>query len=239
MVRGARLVAARASDRAAGEGAGGKVGAADRADRRGQDARRLHADADRSCRPAEAQARRGQARHPHALHLAAEGARRRHRAQPHQAGRRDGPAVDAGDAHRRHARAQAPAPEARAARHIAHHARATGAADRDVGRKALLRGSALRRLRRAAFAGDLEARASAVAGPGAAARHRARPAGDRPVGDGRRSGRVAPLAGGAAGRHGRADHGGRRGQARCVGAGFARARAVAGAFLALCDPRDL
>jgi CRP-like cAMP-binding protein len=60
---------------------------------------------------------------------------------------RDGPAVDPGDAHWRHARPQAPAPEAGAARHPAHHARTARLADRDVRRQALLRGPALRRLR--------------------------------------------------------------------------------------------
>ncbi len=195
MVRGARLVAARAPDRAAGKAQAGKSVLLIAPTGAGKTlAGFMPTLTDLADRPKRkpGEARRG----IHTLYisplkaLAVDIER-----NLDEAGRRDGPAGDDGDAHRRHAGAQAPAPEARAARHIAHHARAARAADRDVGREALLRGSALRRLRRAAFAGDLEARPSAVARAGAAARHRARPAGDRPVGDRRRSGRAAPLAG--------------------------------------------
>ena len=60
-------------------------------------------------------------RHPprgraaHALHLAAEGARGRHRAQSRTPGRRNGPADPHRDAHRRHAGLEAPAPAPRSA----------------------------------------------------------------------------------------------------------------------------
>ncbi len=77
--------------------------------------------------------------------------------------------IDDRDAHRRHAGAQAPAPEARAARHPADDARATGAADRHAGCRALLRGPRHGDPRRTAFAGHLQARAPAGARPGAAA----------------------------------------------------------------------
>ena len=66
----------------------------------------------------------------HALHLAAEGARGRHRAQPRNAGRRDGPADPHRDPHRRHAGVEAPAPAPRPARHPADHAGAARAAAR-------------------------------------------------------------------------------------------------------------
>ena len=110
----------------------------------------------------------------HALRLAAEGARGRHPPQPRNAGRRDGPADPAGDAHRRHAGLQAAAPETRSARHPAHHAGAGGAAARLEGCAALLRAAEDGDLRRAAFAGRLEARRSSVARPRAAPKARAR-----------------------------------------------------------------
>ena len=119
MVRRARLVAARASAGAAGKGARRPLGAADRAHRRRQDARGISADAGgtflafggrwqerRLHRP-----RRQTHRRPaHALHLAAEGARRRHRAQSRNADRRDESADQGRDPHRRHAGVAAAAP---------------------------------------------------------------------------------------------------------------------------------
>ncbi len=69
-------------------------------------------------------------RHPprgrsaHALHLSAQGAGSRHRAQPRAAGGRDGAADPHRDPYRRHACIKAPAPAARPAAYSAHHARA-------------------------------------------------------------------------------------------------------------------
>ena len=131
--------AARASARAARQGARRPLGAADRADRRRQDAGRISADAggaERSLPARRAPGRAGRERAPHALHLAAQGAGRRHRAQPRNAGRRDGAADPHRDPHRRHAGVEAPAPAPRSARHPAHHARAAGAAARLAGRAA-------------------------------------------------------------------------------------------------------
>ena len=184
LVRAARLDAARASARTAGEGARRPLGAADRADRRRQDAGGLSAelggvereahgatalgvppplrgrggegDALRSAphlplpqgggEPRERSAthathlhrprRPPRGRAAHALHLAAEGARRRHRAQPRNAGRRDGAADPDRDPHRRHAGLEAPAPAPRSAAHPAHHAGAARA-DPGVARRAV------------------------------------------------------------------------------------------------------
>ena len=76
--------------------------AADRADRRRQDARRLPAEPGRACaQRRDAEQGAGAA---HALYLAAEGAGRRRRAQPDGADRGDGAADPHRDAHRRHPR---------------------------------------------------------------------------------------------------------------------------------------
>ncbi len=136
----------------------------------------------------------------YALHLAAEGARRRHRAQPRDAGPRDGAADPHRNPHRRHADLEAPAPAPRSARHPAHHARAAGAAAGERRCAVSVRQPPARRARRAARAGHLQARRSAVAGPGAAVAARARPGDDRPVGDRGRAGGPQPLPGAAAGR---------------------------------------
>ena len=197
MVRAARLGAARPPARAAGEGAGRPLGAADRADRRRQDAGRLPARAGRPLRSGRSAGRAQAHRGIHTLYISPLKALavdiERNLAKP--VAEMGLPRHDR-DPHRRHAGAQAPAPEARAARHPADHARAAGAADLAIGdARALLRGSALRRARRAAFAGHLQARPSAVARPGAAADAGARPADDRPVGDRGRAGRAAALAG--------------------------------------------
>ena len=100
-------------------------------------------------------------RPPHPLHLAAEGARGRHRAQSGDADCRDGPADQGRDPHRRHAGVAAAAAAALSAGHPAHHAGATGAA-------AVLRRRAVpvllaqaHRARRAACARHLQARRSA------------------------------------------------------------------------------
>ena len=101
------------------------------------------------------------------------------------------------DAHRRHAGLEAPAPAARSARHPAHHAGAARAAAR-LGRRAVsVRLAQARDPRRAAFAGDVEARRSAVARARAAVHDRAAAYDRRPLGDRRRAGRPAPLSGAA------------------------------------------
>ena len=172
------------------------LGAADRADRRRQDAGRVSADAG-GCRalgervPAKRESRsrprtkklrlapaasvRRARRAAHALHLAAEGARRRHRAQSRNAGARNGSADAARDPHRRHAGLEAPAPAPRSARHPADDAGAARAAARQRRRAVPVRLAQARRARRTAFAGHLEARRSAVARSGAAVM-RSRPA---------------------------------------------------------------
>ena len=100
LVRRPRLGAARASARTSGEGARRPFGAADRADRRRQDARRVSAEPRRTQRRSRGDERGQQAqtgltrprpaarrRPAHALHFAAQGARCRHRAQSGNAGR--------------------------------------------------------------------------------------------------------------------------------------------------------
>ena len=73
-------------------------------------------------------------RHPprgrtaHALHFAAQGARRRYRAQSGNADCRDGAADPHRDAHRRYAELKTPAPAPRSAGDFADHAGAAGAA---------------------------------------------------------------------------------------------------------------
>ena len=68
------------------------------------------------------------ARPAHALHLAAQSARRRHRAQSGDADRRDGAADKSRDPHRRYAGVAAAAAAALSAGYFAHHPRAAGAA---------------------------------------------------------------------------------------------------------------
>ncbi len=104
--------------------------------------------------------------------------------------------LDHGDPHRRHAGAQAPAPEARAARHPAHHARAAGAADR----RPATRGASSPDLRYVVL-DELHSLVTSKRGHllalGLARLRRFEPgaADDRPVGDGLRAGRAAALAG--------------------------------------------
>src|SRR5258707_1054322 len=103
---------------------------------------------------------------PHALYLAAEGARGRYRAQSGNAGQRDGPTHQGRNPHRRYAGVAAAAAAALSARHSAHHAGTAGAV-------ALIRRCAVsvliaqaHRARRTARAGDLEARRPFVAWAG-------------------------------------------------------------------------
>ena len=171
LVRGARLGAAGASARPAGEGACRPLGAADRTDRRRQDPGGLPAHAGRAERTSppdrssagplpDAGEGRPAPRHwpAHPLHLAAEGARGRHRAQSRAAGRRDGPAGDDRDPHRRHAGLAPHAPAPPPARHPAHHAGAGRAAAVDRRRAASVRDPAPGRARRIALARHLQAR---------------------------------------------------------------------------------
>ncbi len=130
---------------------------ADRANRRRQDAGRLPAEPRRPLRAATDVACRGQG-HPHPLHLAAEGARRRHRPQPRAAGRRDRPQGAHGNPHRRHLGLQAPAPEAEAAGYIADDAGAGSLVAVGAGCRPFLRRPRHRHPRRAARAGHLQAR---------------------------------------------------------------------------------
>ena len=142
--------------------------------------------------------RAAQRRPPHPLHLAAEGARGRHRAQSGNADRRDGAADQGRDPHRRHAGVAAAAAAALSAGHPADHARATGAA-------VVVRRCAVpvlvaeaHRARRAARAGHLQARRSVVAGAGAAVAAGAGAARDRTVGHRGRAGIAGALSGAAA-----------------------------------------
>src|SRR6202035_5986528 len=64
---------------------------------------------------------------PHPLHLAAEGARGRYRAQSGNADRRDEPADQGRDPHRRHAGVAAAAAAALSAGYFSDHARTNGA----------------------------------------------------------------------------------------------------------------
>ena len=143
----------------------------------------------------------------HALHLAAQGARGRHRAQSGNAGRRDGAADPHRDAHRRHADLEAPAPAPRSAGDFADHAGAAGAAARLRRRALSVRLAQARDPRRVACAGHLEARRSAFARPGAAVSPRAGSHQRRPLGDRGGAGRARALHGAATQRvrHARAD----------------------------------
>ena len=189
MVRGARLVAARASAGAAGQGPRRPLRAADRADRRRQDAGGISADAggaERSPLPPcggavggeRAQRRsdvistgRGvqRSRGLHTLYisplkaLAVDIARNLETPIA-----RDGPADQGRDPHRRYAGVAAPAAAALSAGHPAHHAGTTGAAAVVRRRAVSVLVAEAHRARRTACAGDFQARRSAVARAGAA-----------------------------------------------------------------------
>ncbi len=167
-------------------------------------------------RARQAQARLCLYRHPHALHLAAQGAGRRYRAQSDEARRRHGPADPHRKPHRRHARLKTPAPEAQSAGHPADDAGTGGAADCQWRGGALLQGSEICRAGRAAFAGHLQARPPAGAWPVTPAPACARHADHRPVchccrPDGPAA--LARAAGAGCRQSRRADHGERRRQA--------------------------
>ena len=141
-------------------------------------------DRSRAARQQAPSRRRG---HPHALYLAAQGAGRRHRAQSRGAGRGDG-AADHGSR---------PAPATRRRRTRARQrTRPPDILLTTPEQLALLlaaprrgrpvRRAQMRRARRAACAGHLQARRSAGARPGAAANAGARAHDHRPVGDGGR-----------------------------------------------------
>ena len=137
-------------------------------------------------------------RPPHPLHLAAESARGRYRAQSGDADRRDGAADQGRDPHRRHAGVAAAAAAALSAGYSADHARATGAAAVVRRRAVSVRLAQAHRARRAARAGDLQARRSVVARAGAAVAAGAADARDRAVGHRRRAGIAGALPGAAA-----------------------------------------
>ena len=154
----------------------------------------------------------------------------RHRAQPGNPGQGDGPAGAAGDAHRRHARVQAPTSAPRSARHLADHARAARAAARERRRALSVRHAQARGARRTAFAHHLQARRSAVARSGAAVRAGAAAHHRRPVRHRGRTGRTLPLpgaaaarrrcarrSGGGASRRAAAGHDARHGESICPG----------------------
>ena len=187
----ARLGAAAAPARAPGEGAGGEVGAAHRADRRRQDARGLSAE------PGGALAERGPTRPgepvigPHTLYISPLKALAVDIApQPRGAGRGDGAADPAGDAHRRYA-----ASTSGSARNSI---RPTSCSRRPSRWRCCspprTRGASSAAqdgdLRRAAFAGRLEARRPAGARPRAPPAARARAEDDRPLRDCRRARRL-------------------------------------------------
>ena len=178
----------------------------------------------------------------HALHLAAEGARGRHRAQSRNAGRRDEAADPDRDPHRRHAGVEAPAPAPRSAAYPADDAGAAGA-DPGVARRAVpVRLAAPRGARRVARAGDVEARRSALARAGAAVRAGAGPDLGRALGDGRGAGRPAPLSAAAAAEraHARRSRDRRRRRAAaCHHARHRRAAALGRAYRAARHRRDL
>ena len=140
----------------------GSRDAADRADRRRQDAGGVPAEPDR--------ARRRPAAGPaHALRLAAEGAGRRHPAQPRRAGRRNGAGDPRRGSHRRHRRGAAGAPADRSAAHPADHAGIAGADAVLRGGAADLRRGSPRDPRRDPRAGGIETRRPADALPRAPA----------------------------------------------------------------------
>ena len=154
LVRKPRLDAAAAPARPRRAGPAGQERAADRADRRRQDAGGLPAVARRAHRaPPRRQGsrpRQGQGRAAHALHLAAEGAGDRHPPQPRRADRRDAAAGARREPDRRHAAKPAAAPARAAAGPADDHAGIAGAAAVLSRRREVLRQPALRDHRRAA-----------------------------------------------------------------------------------------
>ena len=140
----------------------------------------------------------------YALHIAAEGARRRYCAQSRTAARRNEFADPYRDADRRHAGLEAPAPAPRSAGDLADHAGAGRAAARLCRRPVSVRLAQARHPRRAARTRHLEARRSVVVGAGAAVSSGARPHQHRSFGDGCRAGRPLPFHGAATGRRGAA-----------------------------------
>ena len=135
-------------------------------------------------------------RPPHALHLAAEGAGRRHRAQPRDADRGDAARRPRRDPHRRHAAGQARAPARAAAADPADHAGIAGAADLPIPKAARMFGDL-----RCVIIDELHALAGTKRGDllalGLARLARLAPAGAprRPVGDGGGAGGARALAG--------------------------------------------
>ena len=192
LVRPARLAAARAPAGPARQGGAAPLDPADRADRRGQDAGRLPAEPGRAVGRCTAN---GAARHPHALHLAAQGARRRRGsatcslpsrrwALPIRVETRTGDTSTS-----RKARQRVPP-----ARHAAHHARAGGPAAVARRRAAAFRRARHRHPRRAACARAPPSAATCwrSTSPGSLT-HRARPRPHRPVGHGGAAERAARL----------------------------------------------
>ena len=178
----------------------------------------------------------------HALHLAAEGARGRHRAQSGNADCRDGPADQGRDPHRRHAGVAAAAAAALSAGYPAHHAGAAGAAAVVRRRAVSVLLAQAHRARRIARAGHLQARRSAVAWPGAAVADRARNARDRPVRDRGRAGIAGAVPGAAARRQGslrRHRRGRRRGGAGRRDARHQGAAALGRPYRAPCARRNV
>ena len=178
-----------------------------------------------------------QPRPAHALHLALEGARGRYRAQSGNADRRDGAADQGRDPHRRHAGVAAAAAAALSAGHPAHHAGATGAVAVVRRRAVSVFVAQAHRARRAACAGDLQARRSAVARPGAAVAAGAADARHRAVGDGRRAGIAGAVPGAAARRRERSRRHRRR--RRCGGARRRDARYTASVCPGPATPRAM
>src|SRR6185312_2395280 len=127
----------------------------------------------------------------------AEGTRRRHRAQSGDADRRDGPADQGRDPHRRYAGVAAAATAALSAGYPAHHARTTGAAAVVRRRAISVLVLATHRTRRVARTGHLQARRSAVARSGAAMAASATDSRDRIVGHRRRAGIAGAVSGAA------------------------------------------
>ena len=178
----------------------------------------------------------------HPLHLAAEGARGRHRAQSGDADRRDGAADQGRDPHRRYAGVAAAAAAALSAGHPAHHAGATGAVAVVRRRAVSVLLAQAHRARRTACARHLQARRSAVARPGAAVAAGAGDARDRPVGDGGRAGIAGAVSGAAARRQGslrRYRRGRRRGGARRRDARHQGAAALGRPHRAPCARRNV
>ena len=137
---------------------------------------------------------------------------------------------------------QAPASAPRSARHSADHARTARASARQRRRALSVRQAQTHRARRAARAGDIEARRSLVARPRAALAACARPCDDRALRDGGRAGGPLPLPRAAAGGRDQPRRSGdRRGRRRAARhhAGTRRVSAVGRPFGAACVSADL